>query len=164
MEARHEKRVAWLDGWRGLSCLVIYGHHLGKLTSPWGHTVEQDTFPALFGMDHMVLVWFNLLSGYLMELTTSKCYKNSLTCFFAFYWKRLSRIYPTFLFSLLVSVPDLACLWRGTCDDARLSAALTPFFLRNWILHNRDDYIFLWCGVNWSLGVEMFCYLLFPFL
>ncbi len=78
-----------------------------------------------------------------------------------FYLARLSRVYPTYLLVLLLSLPFLAIEWQAhTHRDFFLGLVLTPLALQAWV----PALATFWNTVGWTLPAELTLYLLFPFL
>jgi peptidoglycan/LPS O-acetylase OafA/YrhL len=78
-----------------------------------------------------------------------------------FYIARLSRVYPTYLLVLALSVPFLLEEWHAhTPHDFYLGLILTPLALQGWspILAT------FWNTVGWTLPAEIMLYGVFPFL
>jgi len=78
-----------------------------------------------------------------------------------FYVARISRVYPVYLFTLIVSIPFLQLEWPAhSPHDFYLGLILTPLTLQGWspILAT------FWNTVAWTLPAEMILYVLFPFL
>jgi peptidoglycan/LPS O-acetylase OafA/YrhL len=76
---------------------------------------------------------------------------------------RIARIYPVYAFGLLLSLPGFA---RGTVETFRSgtqhfeAAVSAPLLLQAWI----PDAACRWNCPGWSLSVEAFFYLTFPFV
>ena len=78
-----------------------------------------------------------------------------------FYVARLSRVYPVYLFTLLVSIPFLQQEWPAhSPHDFYLGLILTPLTLQGW----SPNLATFWNTVAWTLPAEMILYALFPFL
>lgn len=78
-----------------------------------------------------------------------------------FYLARLSRVYPTYLLVLLLSIPFLSMEWQAhTPREFYVGLLLTPLALQAWI----PSLATFWNTVGWTLPAELTLYLLFPFL
>ncbi len=78
-----------------------------------------------------------------------------------FYLARLSRVYPTYLLVLLLSLPFLSIEWQAhTHRDFFWGLVLTPLALQGWV----PTLATFWNTVGWTLPAELMLYLLFPFL
>ena len=76
-----------------------------------------------------------------------------------FYAARLSRLYPVYLLSLLVSLAMLHMEWLGRPHaEFWRGAFLTPFLLQGW----SPTLATFWNTVAWTLATEAMLYLAFP--
>lgn len=100
---------------------------------------------------------FFVLSGFIMVYAYSRTRKSKRE----FYWSRVARLYPLYLFSLVVAFPVF--LWGilkgGLTSQGVSSLVLTPPALQAWVPMS-----FGWNSAAWSLSVEALWYLLFPLL
>jgi peptidoglycan/LPS O-acetylase OafA/YrhL len=83
----------------------------------------------------------------------------------AFWFARFARIYPVYVLALLFSLPlflDIS-IWHPVgvmhLRDVIRAAVLTPTLLQAWT----PKKAWMWDGPAWSLSVEAFFYLLFPY-
>jgi peptidoglycan/LPS O-acetylase OafA/YrhL len=106
---------------------------------------------------------FFVLSGFILTHTYAG-YKIDKAGF----WRaRFARIYPLYLFSLLVCAQPFLYLLRSTNpfggwfrEHTALTIALAITLLQAWV----PPAALAWNYVAWSLSVELFFYSLFPFL
>ncbi len=78
-----------------------------------------------------------------------------------FYLARISRVMPTYLLVLLLSVPFLFQEWKAhTPHDFLLGLVLTPLALQGWV----PSLATFWNTVGWTVPAEFFLYAVFPFL
>lgn len=102
--------------------------------------------------------FFFLISGFVLAYNYADRPKLSKR---AFYVARLSRVYPTYLLVLLLSIPFLILEWPAhSPHDFYLGLILTPLTLQGW----SPSLATFWNTVGWTLPAEMMLYGLFPFL
>ena len=113
---------------------------------------------------------FFVLSGFILVYT----YANRETPARTFWRARFARVYPAYIFSLIVTLPFFIYVIFDTASAARrehgyvrlaeasslASALLVPSLLQSWI----PGAALAWNSVAWSLSVEAFFYLIFPAL
>ncbi|HWZ98715.1 MAG TPA: acyltransferase [Candidatus Dormibacteraeota bacterium] len=108
--------------------------------------------------------FFFVLSGFILVYT----YEGPELSARKFWWARFARIYPAYMLSLLVAAPffffavrhlDLP-FFAWSKEHLFWACALTLTLLQSWVPQGA----LTWNSVCWSLSVEAFFYLLFPFL
>jgi peptidoglycan/LPS O-acetylase OafA/YrhL len=103
--------------------------------------------------------FFFILSGFVISLT----YSSSVTTFseiFTFLRRRIARIYPMYLLTLLIFlVPAALGISRGKVHGVS-SIIQDALLVKSWPLHSELPYNF----PAWSVSVEWAMYLLFPIL
>jgi peptidoglycan/LPS O-acetylase OafA/YrhL len=153
MERSQESRFAVLDGWRGISILLILATHLLPL-GPKILQINSTTGP-------MGMALFFTLSGFL--ITNFLIHKRSVTDFLI---RRLARVVP--LAWLCMSI---ALIWVGASSDMwlanfafysnwppmRLPEVLSPF----WSLCVEMQFYFGVALIFWAFGVKGL-YLILP--
>lgn len=78
-----------------------------------------------------------------------------------FYVARISRVYPTYLLVLLLSIPFLLEEWKAhTPAKFLLGMVLTPLALQGFV----PSLATFWNTVGWTVPAEFFLYAMFPFL
>lgn len=135
------RRIAELDGVRGLAALAVLGYHIFMNRLPWGWAAV-DVFFVLSGF---------LITGIILE------HGRSPGFLWAFYARRGLRIWPIYYLLLLV----LAVCWL---DDRRAIpyylayAQQVPRYWHGWMPE--------WTGMahTWTLAMEEQFYLLWPAL
>ena len=154
-------RLLAFEGMRGVAVLLVFLVHyhamFGPLvaSSPWMYRIS--TFGADTG--HSGVDLFFLLSGFLIYRAVIRR-KSSLA---PFIWRRVKRIYPTFLF---VFALYLALSWLNP-DVSKLPAgrgAAVLYIVQNLLLLPGLFPIMPMIFVAWSLSYEFFFYLTLPLL
>ncbi len=110
---------------------------------------------------------FFILSGFLMVIVYGS--RSDAIAKREFYVNRIARIYPAYLFALLISIP-LALSWVRSIGIA--SGLSVPIFVLSKFTMTDGWYLgrcyaetsFNWLQQGWSLSSELFFYLLFPML
>ena len=115
--------------------------------------------------------FFFVLSGFIMVYT----YAGRMTAVGTFWRARFARVYPALAFALLVTAPGfLYCAiqmrahnpnlyvpeWAWSASHLWLVLGLNVTLLQSWV----PGAALSWNMPNWSLSVEVFFYLMFPFL
>ncbi len=155
-----------LDGLRIYCAMLIFlVHSIGLLLTEYFQIREQDLDPDLHNRFHAFLIFVSndshfgldvlfVVSGFLMAHTVFQRKQG----WGEFVGKRLLRLYPAFLVSMIL-ITTIDCLWLGYTFD------LHDFAL-NLVLWNavlaakmtRYNY------VTWALGFEFAFYLVVPFV
>jgi peptidoglycan/LPS O-acetylase OafA/YrhL len=121
-------------------------------------------FQKLSSVGYVGVSFFFVLSGFILVYT----YAGRTLSLKEFWRARFARIYPAYAFSLLITAPwffyailkfDVPFFaWPKT--HLKLASTLVLTLLQAWI----PPAALTWNPVAWSLSVEAFFYLLFPFL
>jgi peptidoglycan/LPS O-acetylase OafA/YrhL len=121
-------------------------------------------FQNFAGIGYIGVTFFFVLSGFILVYT----YGGSPVVPLRFWQARFARIYPAYILSLLLSAPfffyavkqlDIPFLaWSK--QHLWAACILTLTLLQSWF----PQAALTWNAVCWSLSVEAFFYLLFPFL
>ena len=77
-----------------------------------------------------------------------------------FYRRRAARIYPAYLVALIAGA--VLSVASSTGERSILGGILSVFLLQAWVPDS--GIYFAWNAVSWSLSVEAFFYILFPFI
>lgn len=144
-----------IDCFRGIAVLAVILYHLPNSKLPGG----------LQG----VTIFF-VVSGFLMAKNTIRDEKNRQFSFLHFYYKRIKRIYPFLLFSLVVSIFILGISNIRLIGNIRSELPSLIFGYNNWWQLNQGvSYFESYFNASlfkhyWSLSVELQFYLIWPFL
>jgi peptidoglycan/LPS O-acetylase OafA/YrhL len=149
-------RIRELDGWRGVSILLVLAHHAVVYAFPasvgryklWSHVFEVA---GTLG----VCIFFAISGFVITRLLLIEERDYGSISLRGFYTRRVFRILPVFyLFILLV-----CCMSRfGWTPVAPKSVLLAALFLRSQRFHGIDWFL----GHSWSLSVEEQFYIVFP--
>lgn len=164
-------RLGFLDGLRGLAALWVFLGHAAHFS--------QWTLP-LISRPGFAVNLFMLLSGFLMfyqsEIRTKKEPLEDLNNWKIFWVRRFFRIAPLFYLALALAFiigPFLANDWYairaadGVFDDLtrfRDQSALNIFLHSTFLFGFLPEYATRTALPDWSIGLEMQFYLLFPLL
>lgn len=140
MDTPLSKTIPYLDGWRGVAILlVLYAHFFLRAGGELG--------VAMF----FVLSGF-LVSGLLFERETTLS---------TFFWRRATRILPTFWLYLAVMAGYTAALQPVPYAVPLQEMAATLLFLRTYLPSGQSIWSPQWpIGHLWSLNVEEHAYLI----
>jgi peptidoglycan/LPS O-acetylase OafA/YrhL len=158
-----QPRLPALTSLRFLAALHVVMFHLHALKiyegSGWYHRT------ALIGYVGVSL--FYVLSGFILVYT----YGGREMHVGKFWRARFARVYPAYLFSLLLTAPGFfyVCIalknidipiWTWCKNHLLAAAALVPTLLQSWV----PGAALGWNPPAWSLSDEAFFYLLFPLI
>ena len=132
--------------------VLFHVHGIGLNT---GGSVAYLDF-ALLG--YLGVSFFFVLSGFILVYV----YAGRSVTKGEFWQARFARIYPVYLFSLLVSLGTLMHFWPVT-QQRHLGAFVLiahPLLIEAWF----PQLLLTWNPVAWTLSAEAFFYLLFPFI
>ena len=163
MDAPGSRNIPSLTSLRFFAALMVFVFHLDAL--------HIRTFSGLGYRLQMVgyvgVSLFFVLSGFILVFVHADREMRPSV----FYRERFARIYPAYFFSLFITAPGFfyVCLalkqlhipffaWFET--HVLACALLVPTLLQSWV----PQAALAWNAPAWSLSVEAFFYLLFPFL
>jgi peptidoglycan/LPS O-acetylase OafA/YrhL len=147
-------RLDALTGMRALAALNILFFHFSdpKIFGPFAPVVDNGYVSVSF---------FLLLSGFVLAYNYRERADRGLVRARTFWIARFSRIYPVFLFSLLISVFVLMQEWRGRSHtEFALGIGLTLLLAQGW----SPTLSTFWNTPAWTLTTDVFFYALFPWL
>lgn len=151
-----------LTSLRFFAALLVLGFHVGGT-----HWVEAPRWLRdFFANGYAAVSFFFVLSGFVLAYVYDRGGRplGGKTARRAFWWARFARIYPAYILALVVAAPFIiyAVVVSGMISVSELIATLSlvPTLLQAWV----PAQALAWNGPAWSLSVEGFFYLLFPFL
>jgi peptidoglycan/LPS O-acetylase OafA/YrhL len=139
---------------RALAALNIVFFHFSdpKIFGPFAPIVDNGYVSVSF---------FLLLSGFVLAYNYRERADRGLMHARTFWMARFSRIYPVFLFSLLVSLIVLGQEWHvRTHGEFAWGVALTLILAQGW----SPTLCTFWNTPAWTLTTDVFFYALFPWL
>jgi peptidoglycan/LPS O-acetylase OafA/YrhL len=155
----HRKRLAGLDGIRGLAALYVVMNHIFERTFP-GYPVDNAPFWAgVFIYGRFAVVVFIVLSGFSLALSPAR-HGWRLDGISRFAYRRARRILPAYWAALAFS---LAVAWLilpppGQGLPGAKSAIVNGLMVQNIVLVPSPNRSF------WSMAVEAQLYFAFPLL
>jgi peptidoglycan/LPS O-acetylase OafA/YrhL len=161
MTKRHVN-IGPLTSWRFFAAaLVVFYHYTGSAFAAWPEWIQRfmsNGYQAVgffFVLSGFVLVYTYHMDGSPSEMKTTPK---------QFWLARFARIYPVYALALLLALaPFLWTVYSRKSISAvnfGLTLGATPAVLQAWI----PSTCLVWNGPAWSLSVEAFFYLFFPWL
>ncbi|MEE9412150.1 MAG: acyltransferase [Methylococcales bacterium] len=137
-------RINELTTFRFIAAAIVVIFHFGK---------EATGFSGILVAGPEMVTFFFVLSGFVLGVS----YFNKDMKKLRFWWERAARITPMYFIGLLMMI--LLSIIQGREIDP-LAVVLNFSFLQSWIY----PYSLSVNPPGWSLSVEAFFYLLFPFI
>ena len=164
-DATSTNRISGADGVRALAALMVIFHHLFQKLDANGQSAWlQDAHGMIIKGASGVSIFF-VLSGMLLSFPFWRAYfeKRPRPNIRHYVARRAARIMPGFYVALAVSFWVTAVIARNhgaqvTQPIRRLIAGATFTSEFNWVTFFPDDTN----GPLWSIGFEVFCYVLLP--
>jgi peptidoglycan/LPS O-acetylase OafA/YrhL len=147
----HTSRNLWIDTLRGIAALAVVVHHLNAHTKYVGNFFNEVT---VYGRSGVEIFFF--ISGFCVQAASYRV--ASVTEFF---WHRLWRIFPPYLFSLVVvfAVAMLRKISIGVNDAASFPADVSGWFATLTIMTKPASPTNAINWVYWTLTYEIIFYL-----
>ena len=149
-----KSRLDALTGMRALAALNIVFFHFSdpKIFGPFAPIVDNGYVSVSF---------FLLLSGFVLAYNYRERADRGDMRARTFWLARFSRIYPVFLFSLLISLIVLRQEWHvRTHGEFAWGVGLTLLLAQGW----SPDLCTFWNTPAWTLTTDVLFYALFPWL
>ena len=142
-------RINQLTFTRFVAAIAIVIFHFGRET----FLFTNDSLSIIFAQANIGVSYFYILSGFVMIIA----YNHKLTINAVEYLKnRFARIYPLYLFSIGLCVFMFLLLNEFSLTNFLLNV----FMIQSWVPGKALTLTY----TGWSLAVELFFYVLFPFL
>jgi peptidoglycan/LPS O-acetylase OafA/YrhL len=154
LSASRKTSLPALTGIRCFAALNLVFFHFSdpKSFGPFGPIVNGGYISVSF---------FLLLSGFILTYNYAERAQRGALTARSFWSARFSRLYPVYIFSLLLSVGMLIQeLNAHTRTEFGLGVVLTPLLLQGW----HPNLTNFWNTPAWTMSTEAFFYLLFPWL
>ena len=159
-EQRSARRPALpaLTGLRTLLALTILLFHFTPAGLTWQRHPAVTLYPIIH-IGYVFVSFFFLISGFILSYNYAGRPERMHAA--DFWMARLSRLYPVYALTLLISIPMLltefavrsrANFWEG--------AIATPLLMQGFFPHLAT----FWTTVGWTLSCEVVLYLAFPWL
>ena len=155
-----------LTSLRGIAATLVVLFHFRR---EFGNTIALDHVTGFFQKGYLWVDFFFILSGFVLGLVHGEefRYAKSWNNYRTFLAKRLGRIYPLHIFTLLLFVPTEAAKMFLHSNAAAAFSNNTPFsfltnvfLLQTWHFHPS----LTWNQPSWSISAEWAAYLLFPWI
>lgn len=185
-------KLDFLDSIRGLAAIyVLIGHSRWLLSEQWSdfqiHKLQYNLFEQFlayfflfFKYGHEVVIFFFILSGFVIHLKYAKRLKNNVDVkfdFLSYFRSRFYRIYPPYLFALILtyyfdklvefynfSIYNHLTPTKLINISVFFNHDLKTFIGNLFFLQGTFIPIFGSNGPLWSLMYEWWFYMLYPFL
>ena len=140
-----------LSGIRTLLAIFILLFHFTPPHVDFLHPIIDNSF--------IFVGTFFLISGFILTYNYDD---RALTLSRRDFWlARFARLYPTYLFVLLLSTPLLFAEWQARSHiEFWTGMVVTPLLLQGW----SPSLATFWNTVSWTLSADLLLYLLFPFI
>ena len=165
MAAQEKGTIAPLTSFRFFAAMGVVLHHFfGGMESGVSEGSRVQLL-SLYG--NLGVPFFFILSGYILTHSyASTPEKAALVNKKQFWWKRFARVYPLYIFSLLIDMPRAVIHSSALHGAGGATIRLAPTFVASALMLQAWHPILLgeWNRPSWSLSAEAFFYLLFPVL
>jgi peptidoglycan/LPS O-acetylase OafA/YrhL len=147
-----------MEGLRGVAIFLVFCVHYSYIVNPWisGYSVQVSQF--IYGLGHIGVDLFFVLSGYLIYGSILNKNSFSLKKYFN---RRLQRIYPTFLAVLFLYI-TLSFIFIGDSKLPERTADKVIYIIQNLLFLPGLFEIRPIITAAWSLSYEVFYYILIP--
>jgi peptidoglycan/LPS O-acetylase OafA/YrhL len=147
-----------LTGLRTMLALTILLFHFTPAGLRWEKHPSISLYPII-DIGYVFVSFFFLISGFILSYNYAGRSEpmNALD----FWMARLSRLYPVYALTMLISIPMLMTEWAVRSHAQFWQGAIaTPLLLQGFFPHLAT----FWMTVTWTLSCEVMLYLAFPWL
>lgn len=158
--ARYARKPALpaLTGLRSLLAVTILLFHFTPSGLTWSGHPSFTLYP-LINIGYVFVSFFFLISGYILSYN----YAGRPQPMSApdFWMARLSRLYPVYALTMLISIPMLISEWAiRSRTEFWMGVIATPLLVQGIFPHLAT----FWMTVTWTLSCEVMLYIAFPWL
>lgn len=147
-----------LTGLRTLLALTILLFHFTPAGLTWTAHPQFTLYPVV-NIGYVFVSFFFLISGFILSYNYAG--RPGGVKAVDFWMARLSRLYPVYLLTMLISIPMLAVEWQARSHAEFFTGVIaTPLLLQGFF----PQLATFWMTVTWTLSCEVVLYLLFPWL
>lgn len=151
MVASEARRFVVLDFYRFVAALGVFIFHL--------KTIDPGISPAWNGSYGLFVDMFFILSGFVISYSYPSDARG-IGAYSRFMIRRIARIYPLHLLSLLIFVLLIGVGLERTGRSTPLDFLYNLVLLQAWGVTDHLSFN----SPSWSISAELFCYLIFPLL
>ncbi|GAB4031997.1 acyltransferase family protein [Spirosoma gilvum] len=162
------ERLYYLDAMRGIASIIVacffhYQHFKVFADSSIPPFYQFSLFKLFYEKADVMVDLFFVLSGLIFSYTYQESVKTRLVNTKEFFGKRLTRLYPTHLLTLLATTVIItAYYYRYSTYPIYQNNSLFAFILNLFFIqHGLFDTGYSFNGPAWSLSIEMMMYVLF---
>ena len=147
-----KKRFTEIDALRGIAAIiVVLYHYIILYDEKFGHIKEN--YIEIFSFGHYGVQLFFIISGFVIYMSVLKVRSTS-----DFLTKRAIRLYPTYIFAIIVTFAVVGISSLGTLKTGAADMLVNLTMFQDFFGFKNVD------GVYWSLRVELTFYLLMAML
>lgn len=149
-----------LTGLRFFAAVAVIFCHFSSYIFP-----NQPDLIAKFtnGLYNAVSLFF-VLSGFILAHTYGQRFIDHQVTYAKYIVARLARIYPVFLFTLILALPVFIVNNRHDFEGSTMFHMFQKVLLLQTWIPIPSDVTHRWNAPSWSLSTELFFYLVFPLL
>jgi peptidoglycan/LPS O-acetylase OafA/YrhL len=145
-----------LTGLRTLLALTILLFHFTPNGLTWAAHPRFTLYP-LVNIGFVFVSFFFLISGFILSYNYAD--RPGGVNAMDFWMARLSRLYPVYLLTMLISIPMLIVEWHARSHAQFVTGIITtPLLLQGFFPRLAT----FWNTVSWTLSCEVVLYLMFP--
>ena len=155
---------------RGIAALLTVIYHVDLMIGNGGDMLVKKSHTMLLSRMYLMVDFFFILSGFIMFYVYGKMFSSNVNkkSFKKFTIARFARVYPLHLFTLGYCIVLFFISERmGIPKNPVLQTENNFFsiFTNTLLLHSMNFHNwFNWNHASWSISVEWWAYMLFPFL